>query len=268
MSIYIFIILGIIQGLTEFLPVSSSGHLVLLYQIFGIQNDTILLSVILHLATLLAVIIYYRKDCLELIKHPFCKTNRKIITTTAITCVLVLIFKPLIDASFDGSFLPLCFVITGILLWISDWCKPSRLNKIQNNKNLYNVTDLPITYTQAIIIGLSQTIACFPGISRSGTTIATSNYLGLKDISAKYSFLISIPIILASLFLQLLEGVSLTGVSFCGIAISFLICFLIGLLCISFMTKLLKKNNLKYFSIYLFALAIFILLNSTVLHIF
>ena len=116
MTFWILIILGIIQGLTEFLPISSSGHLVLLYKIFGIENDTILLSIILHIATLLAVIVYYIKDIWSLIRHPLCNTNRKIIVTTLFTCIVALILKPIIDLAFDGRSLSIFFVITGIYI--------------------------------------------------------------------------------------------------------------------------------------------------------
>ena len=269
MTFWILIILGIIQGLTEFLPISSSGHLVLLYKIFGIENDTILLSIILHIATLLAVIVYYRKDIWSLIRHPLCNTNRKIIVTTLFTCIMALILKPIIDLAFDGSSLSIFFVITGILLWISDWyaSKPSKKTlNLSNSISAFDIENLPLTYRQAIVIGISQGVACIPGISRSGTTIATSRILGLNAISAKYSFLISIPIIIASLLLEILSGATLSNISILGLILSFILCFLVGLLCIKIMTKSLQKNTLKYFSIYLFILALFMTINSLFLH--
>ena len=269
MTFWILIILGIIQGLTEFLPISSSGHLVLLYKIFGIENDTILLSIILHIATLLAVIVYYRKDIWTLIRHPLCSTNRKIIVTTLFTCIVALILKPIIDLAFDGSSLAIFFVITGILLWISDWyaSKPSKKTlNLSNSISAFDIENLPLTYSQAIVIGISQGIACIPGISRSGTTIATSRILGLNAISAKYSFLISIPIIIASLLLEILSGATLSSINILGLILSFVLCFLVGLLCINIMTKSLQKNTLKYFSIYLFILALIMTINSLFLH--
>lgn len=272
MTFWILILLGVIQGLTEFLPISSSGHLVLLYNIFGIESGTVLLSIILHLATLLSVVIYYRKDLWQLITHPLCPTNRKLVVTTLFTCIVALILKPLIATGFAGNFLPLYFVITGIILWISDWFGNDKDNKQYKGEpyilNTIDIKDLPLNYKQAIVIGLSQGIACIPGISRSGTTIATSKILGLKEISCKYSFLISIPIIIASLILQILEGVTLSNVNYLGLTISFVICFAIGLICIKLMSKMLKGNKLKYFSFYLFALAIFMLVNSLFLHLF
>ena len=267
MAILILVILGIVQGLTEFLPVSSSGHLVLLYNFFGIKDSTMLLSIILHLATLLAVIIYYRKEIGKLIRHPLCSTNLKIIVTTIFTCLIVLSIYPFVKKSFGGEYLPVCFVLTGIILWLSDiFC---RRNKPQiNSTTIYDICNLPITYTQAIIIGVAQGIACIPGISRSGTTIGVSKILGLGDISSAYSFLISIPIIIASLLMEILKGTTLTGINYLGLGISFVVCFGLGILCIKMMTKFTAKNSLKIFSIYLFVLSAFLLINSMFLHLF
>ena len=91
-AVIVLIILGLIQGLTEFLPVSSSGHLILFYEIFGVEGNTLILSILFHIATLLAVVIYYRKDIVKLIKNPFCKTNRKILVTTIFTVIIYLSF--------------------------------------------------------------------------------------------------------------------------------------------------------------------------------
>lgn len=260
MTIFILILLGIVQGLTEFLPISSSGHLVILYNFFGIKNDTVFLSIILHLATLLSIIIYYRKDIITLIRHPFCPTIRKIVATTIATCVVVITLKPIIDNSFGGSLLPMYFVITGIILYISDWIGSK--NTPNYTPNNCNILDVQISYYQAIIIGLAQGIACIPGISRSGTTIATSKFCGVKNDNAKYSFLISIPIILGSLLIEIMGGVDMSGINFVGLGISFVICFLIGLLCIKFMTKLLNANKMKYFSFYLFILSILLTIKN------
>lgn len=269
MNFWILILLGVIQGLTEFLPISSSGHLVLLYNIFGIKNDTIILSIILHLATLLAVIVYYRKDIWLLIKNPFCATNIKILITTIATGLVVLIIKPIIDIGFQGIYLPIFFVLTGVLLWISDWFTKSKSMGLKNvDIGLSSPTNLPITYSQAIVIGVSQGIACIPGISRSGTTIAVSKIIGVGNTSAKYSFLISIPTILASLFFQLLSGDTMSNINIFGLLVSMLICFLVGLACIKIMTEFVKKSSLKIFSIYLFAISIFMLINDLFLHLF
>lgn len=275
MSFFILTILGVIQGLTEFLPVSSSGHLALLYNIFGIENDTLILSILLHIATLMAVLIYYRKQLVILIKHPFCKTNIKILVTTIVTCLVVLLIKPIVDFAFSGDYLFIFFIITAILLFVSDYLtdRQSIINRTKHNSlntNIINqqnyITNLPINYKQAIIIGLTQGIACIPGISRSGSTIAVARMCGISDDSATYSFLISIPIIIASLALEIIEGGNLSGVNVFGLIISIIICFVIGLICIKLMTDFVRKNKLSYFSYYLIILSAFLILNDMCLH--
>lgn len=264
MSFFVLILLGIIQGLTEFLPVSSSGHLVLLYNIFGIENDVVLLSILLHVATLLAVIVYYRKELSNLIRHPFCPTNLKIVVTTVSTCLMVLAIYPLLKIGFGGNYLPLFFVISGILLWISDIFS----KKDTSFSVPCDISNIPISYSQAIVIGLSQGIACIPGISRSGTTIAVSKLIGVKNINTTYSFLISIPIIIGSLLLEIIGGATLTGVNIWGVLVAFVICFAIGLASIKICHHFVRQNSLKVFSIYLFVLALFLILNEFCLKLF
>lgn len=274
MNFWILIILGIIQGLTEFLPVSSSGHLVLLYEIFGIEMSTVMLSILLHLATLLSVLIYYRKEIIELIKHPLCSTNKKIIVTTIITCAMVLLIKPIVDFGFNGDYLFIFFLITAILLFVSDYMAERHsimsrtINYVSNTKSLIksNITDIDISYKQAIIIGITQGVACIPGISRSGSTIAVARICGADKDSATYSFLISIPIIIASLVLEIFEGGSLAGVNIWGLIISLVLCFIVGLLCIKAMTNFVRKSKLSYFAYYLIILSAFLILNDMCLH--
>lgn len=275
MGFWILILLGVVQGLTEFLPVSSSGHLVLLYNIFGVEDNTLIVSILFHIATLLAVVLYYRKDIWILIRHPLCKTNRKLIVTTIFTAIVYLAISPIVDIAFGGSTLPIFFVLTAIILLVSDWV--AKKNQSKNNVMLEptskedyekHLIDLPLSYKQAIIIGISQGVSVIPGISRSGTTIATSRIVGCDSISAKYSFLISIPIILGSLLLEILKGGSLTGVNIGGLIVGFVVCFIVGLLCIKIMVVFVKKSRLQYFSYYLLALATFLILNSLVFKLF
>ena len=261
MPFYILIILSIIQGLTEFLPISSSGHLVIMYNLFGINDGSKLLSILLHIATLLSVIVYYRKELWQLIKKPLCSTNLKLIVTTITTCVLVLIIKPLIDLTFSGKYLFVFFIITAVLLYISDYITYNR--NLSTNKNILshshivnnNITNLHINYKQAIIIGITQGIACIPGISRSGSTIAVSRIMGINQDATTYSFLISIPIIIASLILEIIEGGISLNISLVPLIVCMIICFFIGIICIKLMTKFVNSNRLSYFSYYLIILS-------------
>ena len=271
MSFWILILLAVVQGLTEFLPVSSSGHLVLLYNIFGIEDGTVILSILLHIATLLSVLIYYRKEVVALVRHPLCPTNRKIIVTTICTCVIVLLIKPIIDNAFDGEYLFVFFVITAILLFVSDYLSERRgmLSRttgfVQKNIQRVNgedITNIGVSYKQAILIGVTQGFACIPGISRSGSTIAMSRMCGAEN-SARYSFLISIPIIIASFVMELVSSdVSWSNINIVGLIVSMSICFLIGLLCIRVMTQLVSKNRLTIFAYYLIILSAVLILLS------
>jgi undecaprenyl-diphosphatase len=258
------IILGVVQGLTEFLPISSSGHLLLFYDMFGIKGDTLLLSIIFHVATLLAVLIYYRKEIIKLIKNPFCSTNKKIVLTTIFTVIIYLLFKKLIDSTFNGDYLFIFFIFTAVILYISDYvAEKNTIAKRQINlPTNYDITNLPITYKQAIIIGLSQGFACIPGISRSGTTIATARIMGIDNSSTTFSFLISIPIIIGSLILNIIEGGSIGEVNIIGVSLGFIFAFIIGLLAIKLMVNLVKKCKLIYFSYYLLILSTFLILND------
>ena len=117
----VMVVLGLIQGLTEFLPVSSSGHLVLMYNLFGIQSDNLLLSIILHVATLLSIVVMYRKELWILITHPFCRTNINLLVATIPTVVIVLVFEHYITSAFGGTTLVAGFMATAILLVVADY---------------------------------------------------------------------------------------------------------------------------------------------------
>lgn len=268
MPLYILLILAVVQGISEFLPISSSGHLNLLYSLFGIESDTLLLSIILHLATLLSVVIYYRKDLVVLITHPFCKTNKKIATTTFFTCIVVLLLKPIIDKLWNADYLCIFFVITAFLLFLNDYLSEkhyflSRTSKKEETRSGLispDILDMNVSYRDAIIIGLVQGVATIPGISRSGSTIAVSGILGVKADKAKYSFLISIPIIILSLIYSIWSGGELDNINFFALLIAFVVCFLVGLFSIKIVKRLTSKNTLSYFGYYLLALSLILII--------
>ena len=281
MAIWIIIILGIVQGASEFLPVSSSGHLVLFYNIFNITDNTILLSVILHVATLLAVVLCYYKQIFELIKNPFCETNKKLLVATIPTVIIVILLKSLVEKTFSGDFIIIGFLITALVLLISQ-IKENKVNKLKNKyfvtqPNIYlsknhDITNLNISYKQALLIGTAQGIAVFPGISRSGSTIATGLISGVsKQEVADFSFLLSIPIIIGGLLFELIDvvkGEASLNIGWLSLSVGFLFSFISGLVCIKLMLKFVKSKKLTWFSLYLVLLSIFLILNKYVLFLF
>lgn len=253
MELVYFILLGIVQGLTEFLPVSSSGHLVLLDKLFNVETGNfIFVSILLHVATLFSVVILYRKQLFNLIRHPFQKYNYCIIVSTFFTGVVFLAFKSFFEQSFQGTLLPVCFMTTAIFLVILYF-------KTQNKKLAY----LSLTYPKASAIGLMQGVAVLPGISRSGSTIFAGVMLGLDSESAtEYSFMLSIPIILLSLIYEIYQCTQQSVVLYSGsvvnMIIAFLLAFIFGILAIKLMKKFAKTKRYYIFSIYLAILAILV----------
>lgn len=256
------VILGIVQGLAEFLPVSSSGHLVLLQKVFGITEPTMTFDVILHVGTLIPIVIVFRKDLMALIKKPFQKMTYLLAIGTLPAVLVSLLFGDFIDNMFQtGALLSLGFIITGVLLLWAD-------SIIEGEKQ-----GRDITYTDAVFIGCMQAIAITPAISRSGSTIAGSLCCKLKrETAAKFSFLLSIPAILGAVVLQLKDlatGEAAIGdISLLAVLFGFFAAMLSGYLSIRFMLKLIKECKLKYFSFYVFGLAAFIAFDQFITGIF
>jgi len=245
--ILIYIIIGIVQGLTEFLPVSSSGHILLISEIFNVNCDIVFLSVVAHLGTLLSVIICMRKKLAYSIKHPFCKTNWQLLVATLPCVVGVLLFNDLVDKLYSVYFLVGGFLITGILLIVAD------LIKAKNQK---------FGYKHAISMGLMQAVAILPGISRSGSTMAVGMMSGAnKEDACEFIFLMSIPIIIASAVFESVEMFT-TGVNIeiLPAIIVFITSFIFGILSIKLMLKVLKNNKLYVFSVYILVLSALTLL--------
>ncbi|MEG1751477.1 MAG: undecaprenyl-diphosphate phosphatase [Clostridia bacterium] len=243
------IIFGIVQGLTEFLPVSSSGHLVLVNRIFGGSGNFLFLSVLLHVATLLSVIIVLRKDVKNLICHPFSAQAKKIYLSLLPTIIIVLVFKSAFENAFNGQYLSICFAITGFVLLLT--CFFSK--RAQTNK--------PISYKTAFFMGVIQGIAVMPGISRSGSTIACGMLCGESQENAtKFSFLMSIPVIFASMGYEALKvfknGTVIQSSELLPIMIACVFAFFVGMFSIKIMLGIVKKTGLLPFGIYLFVLSI------------
>lgn len=238
--------LGVIQGLTEFLPVSSSGHLVLFSKIFGIE-ESLFISILLHVATLLSILVVFRKDIWQMIRHPFSQQTMLLVVATIPTCLIVLVLMPLVKMSFAGGFLPISFLISAILLFVSEIVSKKKRAK-------------PIDFKSAIIMGVAQGLAVFPGISRSGTTISAGLLNGNeKKETAKFSFLMSVPIVILSLLMEIYEittGAEKINIQILPTIVSFVVAFVVGIFAIKVMIKLTEKSNLKWFSLYLLAMSI------------
>ncbi len=238
--------LGVLQGVTEFLPVSSSGHLVLFSKIFGI-DESLFVSVVLHFATLLSILVMLRKEVWQIVRHPFSKLSIQLIAATIPTCLIVLILMPIVKKSFSGVMLPLCFFLCAIILLVADMLSKKKAQK-------------PFDLKTAVIMGIAQGLAVFPGISRSGTTISAGLLAGGdKKETAKFSFLMSIPIIFLSLVMEIFEfctGAEKITVKFLPLACSFVAAFVVGIFAIKIMLKLTERANLKWFSLYLILISI------------
>lgn len=245
------IVLGVIQGLTEFLPVSSSGHLELAKAFFGdqkIPQESLTFTVVLHFATALSTIVIFRKEIFQIIHGLFqFKKNEefefsiKIIISMIPAVVIGLLFEEQLEEFFNGNVLLVGFMllITGLLLLLAD--------KAKN-------TDKPVSYLNALIIGVSQAIAMLPGISRSGATISTSVLLGVdRTKAARFSFLMVVPLIFGKVAKDVNDGViSFRDENFLVMAVGFLAAFISGLVACNWMITLVQKSKLYYFSIYCF----------------
>ena len=252
MTIFLAVLLGIIQGLTEFLPVSSSGHLLLVHHIFSLPNHTLLFDIILHIATLCAVLIIFRKKIWELVKNPLCKTNYCLLIATAITCTMVILFKDQIDKTLTYRVLPFTFLITAIILFTTTLI--TEKNQSGNNSG-------EVGYKTGIIAGIAQGIAVIPGISRSGSTIAASLFTGVKrQQAAEFAFLMSIPIILASFLFELISSPDdVLSVEPIPLLFGFAAALLSGIIAIKFMLKVVQNIKLYWFSAYLVVLSVILL---------
>lgn len=249
MSIIQGIILGIVQGLTEFLPVSSSGHLVLLQKIFGISEANLFFTVMLHVGSLIAVFAVFYKDIWELIKHPLSDESKGVIVATFITGIMYIVLGKIIDESYEGKFLAAGFLYTAFLLYVVSKYR----NKNRNNN---------ISIGKSSFIGFMQGIAMFPGVSRSGSTIAGGLLCGVdKEKIARFSFILSIPAILAGAAKEI-SNVSFEAIPWAAVIIGVICAAVSGYFAIRFMLAIIKRQKLSYFSIYLVILGVLILLDQ------
>jgi len=255
MSILEAIILGLIQGLSEFLPVSSSGHLLVAHQVFGITGeDNLTFIIVLNMGSLVPLLWVFRKDVWTLVRNPFQKMTALLIIATLPVIIVTALFLDYIEQMFHWlHFLPVGFVITGVVLLLS-----GKFSKGERKIDELKVTD-------AILVGLAQAVAVFPGLTRSGSTITASLARGLnRESAAKFSFLMSIPTAFGAIILRaghIVSGrVLLDDLNFVNLGVGFMTAAISGYLAINFMLSIVKKAKLKYFALYyVFALAVFVI---------
>ncbi|MFH0738111.1 MAG: undecaprenyl-diphosphate phosphatase [Candidatus Micrarchaeota archaeon] len=248
MDAYQAILLGFVQGVTEWLPISSSAHLALAQRFFGIQSS-IPFDIILHLGTLLAVLAYYRSDIVSILSGILKKDEKSIRIASLIvicavpTAIIGLLFKDFFGSMFTNPIhIAIALSITGIFLILA------------SGKN----GDSSPSAKDALIIGIAQGIAVAPGISRSGATIGTALFLGIdKAEAARFSFLAGVIPILGA---AILEGRHAFGESFepLTLAAGFMAAAVAGYLSIGFFLDILKRSRLHYFGYYCLALAAFV----------
>ena len=257
MTIFRAIILGVIQGGTEFLPVSSSGHLVLIPALLGWQTPTLSFTMGLHMGTFFAVLFYYFKDVIKLVKG-FLSIFKKVRTPEEIFYLRLLVYiiiaaipagimgvifskkvEQLFSSPHQVSWL---FFLTAFILFLASFDFSKEQTSLRN-----------ISLKNSISVGLMQIVSLLPGVSRSGSTIAGGVYSGMKrEDAARFSFLLSIPIIFGAGIFELRDmlNASVSGVSNVELLIGFLVAFIVGLLSIKLFFSLIKKTRFYVFAIY------------------
>ncbi len=282
MSVFESILLGIVQGVTEFLPVSSSGHLAILQNIFHVEtNGSMLFDIMLHLGTLAAVFIVYHKDIWNMIKEFFLmvgdvfsnlrtfvlnrihKTSLKykkivsnsyrkfvmlILVSTVPTGVIGVLGKDIVEGASETLLIPgICLLITGVLLLMAELKKEG------------NKTPKTVSYGNGLVIGAAQGLATLPGLSRSGTTIATCLFCGLdRKFAVKYSFILSIPAILGAAVLEVKDVIAepIQAPQIAIYAVGMVFAGVVGYICIKTMLVIVRRKKFKYFAYYCFVVGI------------
>lgn len=255
------LILGIIQGLTEFLPVSSSGHLELGKSLLGdnsLPKESMIFTVVLHFATALSTIVVFRKDIIEIIKELLkfeWNSNTqfifKIIISMLPAALIGVFFETELESLFSNNIVLVgaMLIITGLLLLLAD--------RVQN-------TSKNVSFKNALTVGVAQAVAILPGISRSGATISTAVLLGIdKTKAARFSFLMVIPLIFGKIFKDIFSGeLSYESAQITSLGIGFIAAFVSGLLACTWMIRLVKNSQLKYFAYYCAVVGIIAILST------
>jgi undecaprenyl-diphosphatase len=249
-------VLGLVQGLAEFLPVSSKGHLVLAKAVLGVSTPGVLVEVLLHVATLVAVLIVYRRELAGLIvgvvrrEGPALRLAGLLILSAVPAGIVGVLFHHKIEESFHSLWITgIDFAVTGLILWSTRWVNP-------------HDTPLELTTARTVAMGLAQALAILPGISRSGSTITAGLWGGLEPVrAAEFSFLMAVPVIAGAAMLEtphLREAAAAVGTG--PLIVSFLTALVSGILAIRLLLALLRRRTFYQFAPYCWAVAAFTLL--------
>ena len=249
MTMFEAVALGVVQGLTEFLPVSSSGHLVLLQKFFGMQEPPLFFDTALHGGTLVAAVIALRADIWTLLKKPFQKMTLLLIIGTLPAVIVALLFKDAVEAAFQsGALLGPAFLVTALALTLSEV-----LSRRRGTARPFAA----MTAFDAAVIGLCQAAALLPAVSRSGLTLSGALACGIeRGAAARFSFLLSIPVILGALVLQLPGAGSLDPADRLPLIAGTAAAFITGFLAVTLMLAIVRKNRLFIFAAYTAVLGI------------
>lgn len=273
MSVFQSIILGLVQGITEFLPVSSSGHLTVLQSIFGLEEVPLLYDILLHVSTLLVVFVIFRKTIFRLIGvfFRFCIGKKKpedgeslkmiwaVLAATLVTGIMGLLASKYLMNDYPIKIVGAGFIVTAILLFLTNFKKDPL--PVENQEKGAVLKKSP-SIIQGLITGFAQGIGVLPGISRSGSTISAALYSGVdREVAGEFSFILSIPAILGALILELKDADNmLQEISALSLAAGIISAFISGFVALKFLLYLIKKGRLFYFAFYLVPLGIYTIL--------
>jgi undecaprenyl-diphosphatase len=258
------IILGIVQGLTEFIPVSSSGHLVLFHDLFGASQSDLALDVALHIGTLLALVSYFHKDIIALVRgFVVGGARRRLVWLLAGATVPAVVVGVVLESRAETAFRSVALVVTNLLVvGVIMLLAESQYVKRKTHTKLDNISP-----KQAAIIGVVQSAAIVPGVSRSGSTITAGLFVGLDRVSAtRFSFLLALPITFGAVLKVMLDGENIQAMSgqWHIVVIGVVASLLSGLFAIRFMLRFLAKYSLRPFAYYRIGLATVLLISLAV----
>lgn len=259
MNVFQALILGIVQGLCEFLPISSSGHLLLFEKLLHVEQAGLLMSVLLHVGTLVAVLIVLREDVWALLRHPLQPKVGMLIVATLPAVAAALLFD--FDDAFSGKFLGWSFLITSAMLFFTSWLTYRRGRRYASREN--------VGWVDALVMGFMQAFAILPGVSRSGSTLVGGLVRGVeREQAARFAFLMSVPAILGSLVLEVVDILKGAPVQVepLPIAVGMIAAALCGVFAIRLMLWVVKKAKLHIFAAYTLTLGILVLVDQNITH--